>query len=179
MSTGQRHRNRMALRRLRCTTWISQAPLGVYTAEYSSGDFMLDKLEDRLEKQKNTVASRQVAYVEAMKARVAREEAERLANRIPRAEAHFTEIKTAIAVQIARFARARKGRPGIESIKPFEVAREFDGFKGANLDVRNPQDPAHEIYQAFIAWGAENRLELTMVQTENGAHGIRVSVAQG
>ncbi len=140
---------------------------------------MLDKLEDRLDKQKAAGTSKQQAYVEAMKARVAREEAERLANRIPRAEAQFNEIKTAIAVQIARFARARKGRPGIESIKPFEIAREFDGFKGPHLDVRNPEDPAHDVYRAFIAWGAENRLDLTMVQVENGAHGIRVSVAQG
>ena len=90
---------------------------------------MLDKLEDRLGKQKATVSSKQTAYVQAMKARVAREEAERLANRIPRAEAHFNELKSAITVQIARFARVRKGRPGIESLKPFPVAREFDGFK--------------------------------------------------
>lgn len=138
---------------------------------------MLDKLEDRLEKQKAAGSTKQQAYVEAMKARVAREEAERLANRIPRAEAQFNEIKTAIAVQIARFARARKGRPGIESIKPFELAREFDGFKGPHLDVRNPEDPAHPVYQAFLAWGAENRLDLTMVQIENGAHGIRVGLA--
>jgi len=138
---------------------------------------MIDKLEDRLDKQKAAGTSKQQAYVEAMKARVAREEAERLANRVPRAEAHFTEIKTAIATQIARFARARKGRPGIESIRPFEVAREFDGFKGAHLDVRNPEDPAHHVWQAFIAWGAENRLDLTMVQVENGGHGVRVAVA--
>jgi hypothetical protein len=140
---------------------------------------MLDKLEDRLGKQKSTVASRQAAYVEAMKARVAREEAERLANRIPRAEKQFQELKDAITVQIARFARARKGRPGIESIKPFPVSREFDGFKGAHLDVRRAEDPAHQVWQAFVGWGAENRLVLEMVPIENGEHGIRVSVAAG
>ncbi len=140
---------------------------------------MLDKLEDRLEKQKTTVTSKQAAYVQAMKARVAREEAERLANRIPRAEAHFNELKSAITVQIARFARVRKGRPGIESLKPFPVAREFDGFKGAHLDVRQAEDVAHPIWQAFVAWGAENRLVLEMVPLANGEHGVRVSVAAG
>ncbi len=138
---------------------------------------MLDKLEDRLDKQKAAGSTKQQAYVEAMKARVAREEAERLANRVPRAEAHFTEIKTAIATQIARFARARKGRPGIESIQPFPLAREFDGTKGAELDVRNAADPAHGIWTAFVAWGAENRLSLDIVPMENGSHGIRVAVA--
>ncbi len=138
---------------------------------------MLDKLEDRLGKQKAAGSDKQQAYVQAMKARVAREEAERLANRIPRAEAQFTEIKSQIATQIARFARARKGRPGIESIKPFPIAREFDGFKGAHLDVRNPEDPAHDVWQQFVAWGAENRLALAMVQLEDGSHGIRVGLA--
>ena len=138
---------------------------------------MLDKLEDRLGKQQATVTSKQTAYVAAMKARVAREEAERLANRIPRAEKHFAELKSAITVQIARFARVRKGRPGIESLKPFPVAREFDGFKGAHLDVRNAEDLAHHVWAAFVAWGAENRLELEMVEIENGEHGVRVSVA--
>jgi hypothetical protein len=140
---------------------------------------MIDKLEDRLDKQKAAGASKQQAYVEAMKARVAREEAERLANRVPRAQAHFTELKTAIATQIARFARARKGRPGIESIQPFPVAREFDGTKGAHLDVRNAEDPAHGVWTAFVAWGKENRLSLEMVPMENGAHGVRIAVAVG
>jgi len=138
---------------------------------------MSDSLDDRLGKQKAAGSAKQVAYLQAMRDRVAREDAQRMADRVPRAEAHFTEMKTTIATRIGQLARAKKGQPGLESLVPFPVSSEFDGSKGAERDVREASDSAHGVWTAFVAWGAENGLALDMVAIEDGKSGIRVSVA--
>jgi hypothetical protein len=138
---------------------------------------MSDSLDDRLGKQKAAGSAKQLAYLQAMRDRVAREEAQRVATRIPRAEAYFTEMRTTIAARIGQLARAKKGQPGLESLVPFPVSNEFDGSKGADRDVRNAGDTAHEVWTTFVKWGADNGLALDMVAIEDGKNGIRVSVA--
>jgi len=138
---------------------------------------MSDSLDDRLGKQKASGSAKQQAYVQAMRDRVAREEAQRLANRVPRAEAHFAEMKTTIATRISQLARAKKGQPGLESLVPFPVSNEFDGSKGEALDVRQPTDTAHGVWTEFVEWGAKNGLALDMVAIDDGKNGVRVSVA--
>ncbi len=137
---------------------------------------MSDSLDDRLGKQKAAGSAKQVAYLQAMRDRVAREDAERLANRIPRAEAYFAEMKTAIATRIGQLARAKKGQPGLESLVPFPVSNEFDGTKVEGRDVRLPEDAAHAVWLAFVEWGSTNGLAVDMVALDNG-FGVRVSVA--
>ena len=138
---------------------------------------MSDSLDDRLGKQKAAGSAKQQAYLQAMRDRVAREDAERMANRVPRAEAYFTEMKTAIATRIGQLARAKKGQPGLESLVPFPVSNEFDGSKGAGRDVRQPDDTAHAVWLSFVAWGQQNGLAVDMVGIEDGKNGIRVAVA--
>jgi hypothetical protein len=138
---------------------------------------MSDSLDDRLTKQKAAGSAKQQAYVQAMRDRVAREEAQRMANRIPRAEAYFTEMKTAIATRIGKLAKAKKGQPGLESLVPFPVTAEFDGSKGPERDVRLESDTAHGVWLAFVAWGQQNGLALDMVPIAEG-QGVRVSLPQ-
>jgi hypothetical protein len=137
---------------------------------------MSDSLDDRLGKQKAAGSAKQQAYLQAMRDRVARMEAERLANRVPRAESYFAEMKTTIATRIGQLARAKKGQPGLESLVPFPVSNEFDGSKGEGRDVRLPDDTAHAVWLEFVAWGEKNGLALDMVAIENGQMGVRVSV---
>ncbi len=139
---------------------------------------MSDSLDDRLTKQKAAGSAKQQAYVQAMRDRVAREEAERMANRIPRAEAYFTNMKTAIAVRIGKLAKAKKGQPGLESLVPFPVTPEFDGSKGPERDVRLESDTAHAVWVAFVDWGTQNGLALDMVPLPEGGQGVRVSLPQ-
>ena len=136
---------------------------------------MSDSLDDRLTKQKAAGSAKQQAYVQAMRERVAREEAARMANRIPRAEAYFTEMKTAIAIRIGKLAKAKKGQPGLDSLVPFPVIPEFDGSKGPERDIRLESDTAHGVWLAFVAWGATNGLALDMVPVAEG-QGVRVSL---
>lgn len=136
---------------------------------------MSDSLDDRLEKQKTAGSAKQQAYVQAMKERVAREEAKRLAERVPRATAHFTEMRTAIATRIGQLARAKKGQPGLESLTPFPVSSEFDGGKGG--DITAEADTAHAVWLEFVDWGHKNGLAVDMVPMDEGKHGVRVAVA--
>ena len=138
---------------------------------------MSDSLDDRLTKQKAAGSAKQQAYLQAMRDRVAREDAERMANRIPRAEAYFTEMKTAIATRIGQLARAKKGQPGLESLVPFPVLPEFDGSKGAGRNISEADDTAHAVWTAFVEWGATNGLALDLVAIEDGRFGVRVAVA--
>ena len=138
---------------------------------------MSDSLDDRLTKQKAAGSAKQQAYLQAMRDRVAREDAERMANRVPRAEAYFTEMKTAIATRIGQLARAKKGQPGLESLVPFPVSQEFDGTKGVGRNISEPDDTAHAVWTAFVEWGATNGLALDLVAIEDGRFGVRVAVA--
>ena len=114
---------------------------------------MSDSLDDRLGKQKAAGSAKQQAYLQAMRDRVAREDAERMAQRVPRAQAYFSEMKTAIATRIGQLARAKKGQPGLESLVPFPVSGEFDGTKVAGRDVRIEHDSAHGVWLEFVEWG--------------------------
>lgn len=138
---------------------------------------MSDSLDDRLDKQKAAGSAKQQAYLTAMRDRVAREDARRMAERVPRAEAHFAELKTAIATRIGQLAKAKKGQPGLESLKPFAVSNEFDGSKGDGRDVRLAEDTANGVWLAFVEWGQKNGLAVDMVAVEDGKNGVRVSVA--
>lgn len=135
---------------------------------------MSDSLDDRLGKQKAAGSAKQAAYLQAMRDRVAREEAQRLANRIPRAETYFNEMKVAIATKIGQLAKAKKGQPGLESLVPFPVSAEFDGSKGG--DIRNEVDTANGVWLAFVEWGTKNGLALDMVPVEDHRLGVRVSL---
>lgn len=138
---------------------------------------MSDSLDDRLTKQKSAGSAKQQAYVQAMRDRVAREDAERMSNRIPRAEAYFTEMKAAIATRIGQLARAKKGQPGLESLVPFPLLQEFDGSKGAGRNISQPDDTANAVWTAFVEWGGTNGLALDLVAIEEGRFGVRVAVA--
>ena len=137
---------------------------------------MSDSLDDRLGKQKAAGSAKQQAYLQAMRDRVAREDAERMAQRIPRAQAYFADMKTAIATRIGQLARAKKGQPGLESLVPFPVLGEFDGTKVAGRDVRLEDDTAHGVWLEFVEWGKTNGLAVDMVAIEDGQFGVRVAV---
>ncbi len=136
---------------------------------------MSDSLDDRLGKQKAAGSAKQQAYLQAMRDRIAREEADRLAKRVPRAESYFDEMKIAIAKRIGQLASAKKGQPGLESLVPFPVSSEFDGSKGG--DVRQPEDTANATWLAFVEWGSKNGLAVDMVEIEDQRLGVRVAVA--
>jgi len=138
---------------------------------------MSDSLDDRLTKQKAAGSAKQLAYLQAMRDRVARDDAEKLAQRVPRAEAYFAGMKTTIAKRIGQLASARKGQPGLESLVPFPVLNEFDGSKNPTRDVRLAEDTAHAVWLEFLAWGQKNGLSLEMVLLGDNAQGIRVEVA--
>lgn len=138
---------------------------------------MSDSLDDRLEKQKAAGSAKQQAYLTAMRERVARDDAQKMADRIPRAEAHFEALKAAIATRIGKLARAKKGQPGLESLTPFEVSNEFDGTRNPTRDVRLPDDSAHAVWLAFVEWGQKNGLAVDMVAMADGHMGVRVAVA--
>lgn len=138
---------------------------------------MSDSLDDRLTKQKAAGSAKQQAYLQAMRDRVARDDAEKLANRVPRAEAYFAEMKITIAKRIGQLASAKKGQPGLESLVPFPVSSEFDGTKHADRDVRLPTDTAHACWLEFVEWGSKNGLSVDMVPIADGKNGVRIEVA--
>lgn len=138
---------------------------------------MSDSLDDRLTKQKAAGSAKQQAYLQAMRDRVARDDAEKLAQRVPRAEAYFAEMKTAIAKRIGQLASAKKGQPGLESLVPFPVSNEFDGTKNPERDVRLADDTANACWLEFVAWANKNGLSVEMIPLVDGKNGIRVEVA--
>jgi hypothetical protein len=134
-----------------------------------------DSLTDRLDKQKSANAAK-AAYVEAMKARVARIDAENFANRIPRATEFLDGVKTELVRRITSMTGKKKNKaPAVDILAPFPVPKEFDGTKGPDRDIRAESDTAHAVWAGFVKWGSDNGLTLVMI-TEPAGTVIRLEV---
>ncbi len=131
---------------------------------------MSDSLTDRLDKQKSANAAK-AAYVEAMKARTARIDAEQFAQRIPRVTTFLDGVRNELISRITSMANAGKKKskaPAVDILAPFPVPKEFDGFKGPDRDIRNESDVAHDVWAGFVKWGTDNGLNLIMVSDDSG-----------
>jgi hypothetical protein len=138
-----------------------------------------DSLTDRLDKQKSANAAK-LAYVEKMKERAARIDAEQFAQRIPRATEFLNGVRDELVRRITSMAAAASAKkkskaPVVDILAPFPVPKEFDGFKGPERDIRNEQDIAHEVWAGFVKWGTDNGLKLVMV-TETAGTFIRLDI---
>jgi hypothetical protein len=128
-------------------------------------------LTDRLDKQKSANAAKS-AYVEAMKARAARIDAEQFAQRIPRVTTFLDGVRDELVRRITSMANAGKKKskgPAVDILAPFPVPKEFDGFKGPDRDIRNESDIAHPVWASFVKWGIDNGLTLVMVSDPTGS----------
>jgi hypothetical protein len=136
-----------------------------------------DSLTDRLAKQKTAGDSARQAYVQAMQERNAKIDAENLRNRVPRATAFVTGLRTEIVRKIGQMAKQRKKQQVVDdSLGPFPVPKEFDGSKGTDRDLRQPEDTAHAVWAEFVQWGADNGLRIEMFAASPTATSVRVTV---
>lgn len=137
---------------------------------------MQDTLTDRLAKQKTAGDSSKQAYVQAMQERNAKIDAENLANRVPRATAFVTALRTEIVRKISQMAKQKKKQISDDALGPFPVPKEFDGTKGAERDLRQPEDTAHTVWADFVQWGADNGLRIEMFAATASTTSVRVAV---
>ena len=137
---------------------------------------MQDTLTDRLAKQKTAGDSSKQAYVQAMQERNAKIDAENLANRVPRATAFVTGLRTEIVRKISQMAKQKKKQISDDALGPFPVPKEFDGTKGAERDLRQPEDTAHTVWADFVQWGADNGLRIEMFAATASTTSVRVAV---
>ena len=138
---------------------------------------MQDSLTDRLAKQKTAGDSSRQAYVQAMQERNAKIDAENMANRQPRATAFVTGLRSEIVRKINQMAQQKKKKQqSDDSLGPFPVPKEFDGTKGADRDLRQPEDTAHAVWADFVKWGADNGLRIEMFAATVASSSVRVTV---
>ena len=138
---------------------------------------MQDTLTDRLAKQKTAGDSAKQAYVQKMQERNAKIDADNLANRLPRATAFVDGIRTEIVRKINQMvAKQKKKQAYDDTLGPFPVPKEFDGTKGADRDLRQPEDTAHEVWTDFVKWGADNGLLIEMFASGPATSSVRVTV---
>ncbi len=137
---------------------------------------MQDTLTDRLAKQKTAADNARQAYVQAMQERNAKIDAENLRNRVPRATAFVTGLRNEIVRKISQMAKQRKKQQMVDdALGPFPVPKEFDGTKGADRDLRQPEDTAHAVWAEFVKWGADNGLHIEMFAASPTTTSVRVT----
>jgi hypothetical protein len=96
---------------------------------------------------------------------------------VPRATAFVTGLRTEIVRKIGQMAKQRKKQQVVDdSLGPFPVRKEFDGSKGADRDLRQPEDTAHAVWAEFVQWGADNGLRIEMFAASPTATSVRVTV---
>ena len=137
---------------------------------------MQDSLTDRLTKQKTAGDSARQAYVQAMQERNAKIDAENLRNRVSRATQLVTGLRAEIVRKIGQMAKQRKKQQMVDdALGPFPVPKEFDGSKGPDRDLRQPEDTAHEVWAEFVKWGADNGLRIEMFASGPTSTSVRVT----